>query len=72
MRACISTENQIPFIERKGVPTQNIMAACNFDMRFTFVWAGWEGSAHDIRIFHEAIGNINIKFPTPPEGRYTT
>nr|XP_034902955.1 protein ALP1-like [Populus alba] len=70
VRACISTENQIPFIGRKGVPTQNIMAVCNFDMRFTFVWAGWEGSAHDTRIFHEAIENINIKFPTPPEGKY--
>ena len=31
------------------------MAACSFDMQFTFVWAGWEGSAHDTRIFYEAI-----------------
>ena len=37
VRACISFKNQIPFIERKDVPTQNIMAAC--DMPFTFVWA---------------------------------
>ena len=37
VRACISTKNQIPFIGRKGVPTQNIMATCNFNMRFTFV-----------------------------------
>jgi len=47
---------------------QNIMAACSFDMQFTFVWAGWEGSAHDTRIFHEAIGNTNIQFPRPQEG----
>ena len=72
VRACISTENQIPFIGRKGVPTQNIMAACNFDMRFTFVWVGWEGNAHDTRIFHEAIENRNINVPKPPEGSYTT
>jgi hypothetical protein len=38
VRACISFKNQISFIERKDVPTQNIMAAC--DMPFTFVWAG--------------------------------
>jgi hypothetical protein len=44
------------------------MAACSFDMQFTFVWAGWEGSAHDTRIFYEAIGNTNIQFPRPPEG----
>jgi hypothetical protein len=24
----------------KGAPTQNVMAACSFDMQFTFVWAG--------------------------------
>jgi hypothetical protein len=50
------------------VPTQNVMAACSFDMQFTFVWAGWEGSAHDTRIFLEAIDNPCIKFPKPPEG----
>lgn len=44
------------------------MAACSFNMQFTFVWAGWEGSAHDARIFIEAINNTNIKFPKPPEG----
>jgi hypothetical protein len=32
------------------------------------VWAGWEGSAHDTRIFLEAIDSSNIKFPKPPEG----
>ena len=41
------------------------MVACSFNMQFTFVWAGWEGSAHDARIFHEAINNNNIKFPKP-------
>ncbi|KAJ9147539.1 hypothetical protein P3X46_029689 [Hevea brasiliensis] len=41
--ACIQEENLIRFIDRKGVPTQNIMAACSFDMQFTFVMAGWEG-----------------------------
>jgi hypothetical protein len=42
-----------------------------FDMQFTFVWAGWEGSAHDTRIFLEAIDNPRIKFPKPPEGSNT-
>jgi hypothetical protein len=37
MRACVSQENQISFIGRKGVPTQNIMAACSFNMQFIFV-----------------------------------
>ncbi|KAG5248876.1 protein ALP [Salix suchowensis] len=70
VRATISPELQIPFFGRKGVPTQNIMAACSFDMQFTFVWAGWEGSAHDTRIFLEAIHSTSIQFPKPPEGKY--
>ncbi|XP_034912237.1 uncharacterized protein [Populus alba] len=70
VRACVPAANQIPFIGRKGVPTQNVMAACSFDMQFMFVWAGWEGSAHDTRIFLEAIDNSNINFPKPPEGKY--
>jgi len=62
VRASVSHEDQVPFIGRKGVPTQNVMAACSFDMQFTFVWAGWEESAYDTRIFLEAIDNPRINF----------
>ena len=65
IRACVSQENQIPFIGRKGVPAQNIMAACSFDMQFIFVWAEWKSSAHDAIIFPEAIDNPNIRFLKP-------
>ena len=51
MSACVEKENIIRFIGRKGVPTQNIMAACSFDMQFIFVMAGWEGTTHDGRLF---------------------
>jgi hypothetical protein len=37
VRAIIFPENQISFISRKGVPTQNVMVACSFDMQFIFV-----------------------------------
>ncbi|XP_042960172.1 uncharacterized protein LOC122295163 [Carya illinoinensis] len=47
----ISPTKQIPFIGRKGITTQNVMAVCDFDMRFTFVWAGWEGIAHDTHFY---------------------
>jgi hypothetical protein len=68
VRTCISSYNQILFIERKCVPTQNVMTACSFDMQFMFVWAGWEDSAPDTCIFLEAINSSSIKFPKPPEG----
>ncbi|KAJ9189265.1 hypothetical protein P3X46_000580 [Hevea brasiliensis] len=63
VRASIAPEKQIPYIGRKGILTQNIMAACSFDIQFTFVWAGWEGTAHDARIFLVAINDPVIKFP---------
>ncbi|KAH1097141.1 hypothetical protein J1N35_014062 [Gossypium stocksii] len=32
--------------------------------------AGWEGSAHDTRIFLDAIRDPKYKFPHPPNGKY--
>jgi hypothetical protein len=46
---------QQTFRGRKKEPTQNIMAVVNWDMKFTYVLAGWEGSAHDSHILHDAI-----------------
>ncbi|KAK9273295.1 hypothetical protein L1049_018102 [Liquidambar formosana] len=58
------------FPPTKNYPTQNIMAVCGFDMRFTFVWLGWEGTAHDTRIFLAALSNPDLKFPKPPGEKY--
>ena len=43
------------FMERKHTTTQNVLAAVDFDLRFTFVLAGWEGSAHDALILADAL-----------------
>jgi hypothetical protein len=45
------------------------MAACDFDMFFTFVLAGWPGSVHDMRVFDDAMTTYKDEFPHPPEGR---
>ncbi|KAL0379003.1 UNVERIFIED_CONTAM: hypothetical protein Sradi_3205800 [Sesamum radiatum] len=34
----------------KGSISQNVMAVCDFDLVFTYVMAGWEGSANDARV----------------------
>ncbi|WCJ39611.1 hypothetical protein M5689_020588 [Euphorbia peplus] len=47
----IVEEDQLRYRGRKGTPTINVMAACDFDLLFTYVLTGWEGSAHDSRIF---------------------
>ncbi|KHN49091.1 hypothetical protein glysoja_045582, partial [Glycine soja] len=46
-----------------GYTTTNVMAVCDFSMCFTFVWAGWEGSAHDTKIFMEALRKPALHFP---------
>nr|XP_034591640.1 uncharacterized protein LOC117853365 [Setaria viridis] len=43
------------FKGRKHYPTQNVLAAVDFDLRFTYVLAGWEGSAHDALILADAL-----------------
>uniref|UniRef100_A0A1U7UYF1 Uncharacterized protein LOC104210540 n=1 Tax=Nicotiana sylvestris TaxID=4096 RepID=A0A1U7UYF1_NICSY len=40
---------------RKDYPTQNVLAACTFDLKFTYVLAGWEGTTSDSRIMKEAL-----------------
>ncbi|KAH1031319.1 hypothetical protein J1N35_043493 [Gossypium stocksii] len=68
--AILPPNEQIPYIGRKGIPTQNVLAVCDFNMCFTFVMAGWEGSAHDTRIFLDAIRDPKYKFPHLPNGKY--
>jgi hypothetical protein len=64
----IGEDKKISYLGRKGVPTQNVIAACDFDLLFTFVMVGWEGAAHDTRIFLDAIRTDSVNFPKPPPG----
>ena len=34
--------------------TQNVLAAISSDLKFTYVLAEWEGSAHDSRVLNDA------------------
>jgi hypothetical protein len=34
--------------------SQNVFAACGFDMRFVYILPSWEGSAHDGRVLSDA------------------
>ncbi|RHN45074.1 putative harbinger transposase-derived nuclease domain-containing protein [Medicago truncatula] len=56
------------FRGRKEHPTQNVLAACNFDMKFTYVLAGWEGTAFDSRILKDALSKEDPLII--PEGKF--
>jgi hypothetical protein len=68
IQCVVSSSEQPKFIGRKGYPTQNIMAVCDWDMCFTFALPGWEGTAHDARVFENALTTPTMNFPHPPAG----
>ncbi|KAL0359837.1 UNVERIFIED_CONTAM: hypothetical protein Sangu_0833100 [Sesamum angustifolium] len=47
--------DQNRYRSRKGRLAQNILAICDFDMNFTYVYAGWEGSAADARVLNHVV-----------------
>nr|QAA91981.1 transposase [Phalaenopsis equestris] len=70
VNARLSSEERVAYIGRCGSPTQNVMVACDFNMCFTFVMAGWKGSARDSRVFKFATRNLRQGFPYLPQGKY--
>src|ERR1700733_1759785 len=64
--AFVPDEDLARYRNRKGGITQNVLAACTFDMRFCYILSGWEGSAADGRVFEDARWN---DFGIPP-GHY--
>ena len=63
----VSPLDQPRYRNRKGHLTQNVLAVCDFNMRFTYVLAGWEGSAHDTAVWRDAQYYKGFK---TPEGKY--
>jgi hypothetical protein len=38
-----------------GIATQNVLAVCDFDMRFTYVSVGNPGAMHDTSVLYNAL-----------------
>ncbi|KMS98421.1 hypothetical protein BVRB_4g093000 [Beta vulgaris subsp. vulgaris] len=55
VRASVPLDMQERFRGRKDKTTQNVLASVDFDLKFTYVLAGWEGSAHDSRVLGDAL-----------------
>ncbi|KAH9151365.1 hypothetical protein LEN26_003875 [Aphanomyces euteiches] len=51
------------FHGRKGL-TMNVLAACDFDLMFTYILAGWEGSASDSKVYTDALTKGLMTYPT--------
>jgi len=68
VKVVVDKSKRIPYLNRHNETSQNVLAVCDFDMRFTFVLSGWPGSAHDMRVFKDAVSTYQHKFPCPPPG----
>ncbi|XP_013694529.1 uncharacterized protein LOC117126085 [Brassica rapa] len=65
--AMVQKKDAAPFRNRKGDISQNVLAACNFDLEFMYVLSGWEGSAHDSKILNDALTRNTNRLPVPEE-----
>ncbi|XP_010413090.2 PREDICTED: uncharacterized protein LOC104699483 [Camelina sativa] len=54
---------------RKQFPSMNVLAICNFDMKFTYVYVGTPGRAHDTKVLTYCAQEDRF-FPKPPQGKY--
>ena len=52
--AVISFDEHVRFRNRKKFVSQNVLGVVNFDMTFADALCGWEGSAHDSRVYNDA------------------
>jgi len=59
----LPSSDQPRYRNRKHHLSQNVLAACNFDMQFSYILAGWEGSAHDTTVLRDAQYNHGFKTP---------
>jgi hypothetical protein len=67
IKVIVPKELEIQHMNRKGYTSQNVMAICDFDLRFTFVVPGWPGSVHDTRVWADAQVSY-AHYPHAPTG----
>ena len=61
----VPSGQQVAYTNRHEVQSQNVLIVYDYDMRFVYMYAGWERSAHDTRVLDGALTGSN-HFPMPP------
>ncbi|KAL9671442.1 hypothetical protein QQ045_009010 [Rhodiola kirilowii] len=70
IQASLANDKGNQYRGRKGTKTWNVLACYSFDMIFTYVPVGWEGSVHDQTVWIDAITQSKYCFPHPSRGKY--
>ena len=63
------SQNAEAYKGRKQDLTMNVLAICNFDMKFIYAYLGVPGRAHDTKVLTHCARN-EASFPHPPPGKY--
>jgi hypothetical protein len=66
--AHVPAKDQSRFRNKKGILSQNVLAACTFDLQFIFIYPGWEGSVSDSRVLKAVLDDPDQNFPQIPQG----
>lgn len=66
--AHVPAKDQSRFRNKKGILSQNVLAACTFDLQFIFIYPGWEGSVTDSHVLRAVLDDPDQNFPQIPEG----
>ncbi|RLN09752.1 transposon protein, putative, CACTA, En/Spm sub-class [Panicum miliaceum] len=70
VKVVVPKSKRIQYLNRHNETTQNVLAVCDFDIKFTFVLSGWPVLVHDMRVFKDVMTTHVHKFPHPPQGKY--
>ncbi|KAL1192886.1 Protein ALP1-like [Cardamine amara subsp. amara] len=68
--AMVPTCDAPSYRNRKGSISQNVLAACNFDLEFIYVLSGWKGSAHDSIVLNDALTRNSSRLQVPEVNFY--
>ena len=53
-----------PYQNRKKYLSENVLGVYNFNIEFTYILSGWEGSAHDGQVLDDVIFNGGLQIPS--------
>nr|DAD20887.1 TPA_asm: hypothetical protein HUJ06_022350 [Nelumbo nucifera] len=59
IRVRVPEKDKPKYRMRKNEIATNVLGVCSLEMQFIYVLPGWEGSAHDTRVLHDAISRRN-------------
>ncbi|CAN0860146.1 Protein ALP1-like [Linum grandiflorum] len=62
IKVCAKMVDQAMYRDKDGDLSMSVLGVVNPNMEFIYCLAGWEGSAHDTRVLHDALTSVKVTF----------